>query len=284
MNAAKNNQSAQICALLEGAIQFLKYLMSRWCGNLIYAWSLVGRQEAACILNTNINNIPTTNNHLESFNSHFKETYIKQFQRGGSLLRVDTLCVCLVLYITPNLIRKRILQQQLENELSQRKNQYSSDDQKLNYQTIKENYYRYAYFEADEVRDCSAKRIFASGGIDKFNFVDNELLVWVKSETHMDLIYTVCVYPAEKATCQCLDFLTRGNACKHLRAAILCINWMRQQPGNFHLPEIKLLTREEIQYFEEKILIGKCSFIYLYLNWLIYKHYYILQMIMIMNQ
>ncbi|RGB41357.1 hypothetical protein C1646_752155 [Rhizophagus diaphanus] len=190
LNAAKNNQSAQICALLEGAIQFLKYLMSRWCGNLIHAWSLVGRKEAACILNTNINNIPT-NNHLESFNSHFKETYIKQFQRGGSLLHVDTLCACLVLYITPNLIRKRKLQQQLENELSQRKNQYLSDVQNLNYHTIKENYYRYAYFEVNEVRDCSAERIFASGGIDKFNFVDNELLVWIKSEIHMNLIYTV---------------------------------------------------------------------------------------------
>ncbi|CAB5374915.1 unnamed protein product [Rhizophagus irregularis] len=129
LNAAKNNQSAQICALLEGAIQFLKYLMSHW---MVISWS-----------------------------------------SRSSL--------------------KRILQQQLENELSQRKNQYLSNDQKLNYQTIKENYYRYAYFEADEVRDCSAKRIFASGGIDKFNFIDNELLVQVKSETHMDLIYTVCV-------------------------------------------------------------------------------------------
>ena len=53
--------------------------MSYWCGNLIYGWSLIGRQQAATILNTNINNISTTNNHLESFNSHFKETYIKQF-------------------------------------------------------------------------------------------------------------------------------------------------------------------------------------------------------------
>jgi hypothetical protein len=74
----------------------------------------------------------------------------------------------------------------------------------------------------------------------------------------MNLTYTVCVYPAKKATCQCLDFLTRGNACKHLRAATLCINWMRQQPDNNHLPEIKLLSQEEIQ---KNISIG----IYFYL-------------------
>jgi hypothetical protein len=135
-----SNQPANICALIEGAIQFLKYLLSYWCGNLIYGWSLVGRQQAAIILNTNINNIPTTNNHLESFNSHFKETYIKQFQREGSSIRVDTLCVSLILYITPNLIRKRKLQQQLENELFQRKNQYLLNNQELNYLTIKKNY------------------------------------------------------------------------------------------------------------------------------------------------
>ena len=150
-------------------------------------------------------------------------------------MRVDTLCVCLILYITPNLIRKRKLQQQLEDELFQRKNQYLSNNQNSDHLIIKENYNRCAYFNVDEIRDCSAQRIFASGGIDKLNFINNELFVWIKSETHMNLTYTVCVYPAEKATCQCLDFLTRGNACKHLRAATLCINWMRRQSGNNHL-------------------------------------------------
>ena len=52
------------------------------------------------ILNTPIDHIPTTNNHLESFNSHFKDVYIKQFQRGGLQLRVDTLCISLISFIT----------------------------------------------------------------------------------------------------------------------------------------------------------------------------------------
>ena len=56
------------------------------------------------ILNMPIDHIPTTNNHLESFNSHFKDVYIKQFQRGRSQFRVDTLCVSLISFITPNLI------------------------------------------------------------------------------------------------------------------------------------------------------------------------------------
>ena len=38
----------------------------------------------------------------------------------------------------------------------------------------------------------------------------------------------------------------------------LCINWMHQQSGNNHLPEIKLLSQEEIQ---KNISIG----IYFYL-------------------
>ena len=127
---------------------------------------------------------------------------------------------------------------------------------------INKNYNRCAYFEDDEERDCSATRILRSGGINKIEFTNNEILLWIKSETHMNFTYIVCVYPIEKAACQCPDFLTRGIACKHLRAAILYINWMRQQPNNSHLPEIKLPTQKEIQ---EEILISKFYFLYLFL-------------------
>ena len=64
--------------------------------------------------------------------------------------------------------------------------------EELNYFTeVKRNYNRYAYLEADKVKDCSAKRIFSTGGIDKFEFINNELLVWVKSETQKNFIYSI---------------------------------------------------------------------------------------------
>ncbi|CAB4399771.1 unnamed protein product [Rhizophagus irregularis] len=221
LNAAKNaNSSSQVLGLFEGAILFFQYLNSIWCGSLIFGWSHVGRCKAAELLNTSITNIPTTNNHLESFNSHFKDTYIKQFQRGGSQVRVDTLCISLISFITPNLIRKRNLQQKFDEELQSRKSHFAKDN--------------------------AAKRIFSSGGIQKYEYSIDELYIWVKSETKSNNVYTICLAPIEKASCQCLDFTIRGGACKHIRAAILCINWIRQEPQNQYLPYISLPTIEEL--------------------------------------
>ncbi len=40
--------------------------------------------------------------------------------------------------------------------------------------------------------------------------------------------------------CQCLDFLSRGGACKHIRAAIIWINWLRSQPSqNTYYPNLQ---------------------------------------------
>jgi hypothetical protein len=57
-----------------------------------------------------IANISTTNNHLKSFNSHFKNMYIKQFQRDRLQVKVDTLCISLISFIMLNLIQKCNLQ------------------------------------------------------------------------------------------------------------------------------------------------------------------------------
>ncbi|PKC56156.1 hypothetical protein RhiirA1_474413, partial [Rhizophagus irregularis] len=73
-----------------------------------------------------------------------------------------------------------------------------------------------------------------------------ELYIWVKSETKSNNVYTICLAPIEKALCQCLNFTIRGGACKHIRAAILCINWICQEPQNQHLPYISLPTIEEL--------------------------------------
>lgn len=194
-----------------------------------------------------IDHIPTTNNHLESFNSHFKDVYIKQFQRGGSQLRVDTLCVSLISFITPNLIRWHNLQQRLNEELQNRRSYFVTNEQE-NYDTaVQKNYKQYAYFEENVAKDNAAKRIFSSGRIQNYEYSADELYVWVKSETKSNSVYTVCLAPIEEASCQCLDFIFRGGACKHMRAAILCINWIRQEPSNQHLPHISLPTIEEIQ-------------------------------------
>jgi hypothetical protein len=57
-----------------------------------------------------------------------------------------------------------------------------------------------------------------------------------------------------KIQCQCMDFLSRGGACKHLRASVLWINWLRLQSSQlqyYHLldhrslPYISLPSRDD---------------------------------------
>jgi hypothetical protein len=164
---------------------------------------------------------------LESFNSHFKDTYIKQFQIDGLQVKVDTLCISFISFITPNLIQKCNLQQKFDKEFQSRKSHFGINIQENYNFAIQANYKQYAYFEENEAKDNAAKRRFSSGRI-QYEYSMDELYVWVKSETKSNSIYTICLTLFEKASCQCLDFLFRGSACKPIRAAILCINWVRQ--------------------------------------------------------
>ena len=64
-----------------------------------------------------------------------------------------------------------------------------------------------------------------------------------------------------------MDFLSRGGACKHLRASILWINWLRSQPpypkyyqtlNHQDLPYVSLPTHEDaIKKFPKGIRIVK---------------------------
>ena len=214
-------------SIFESAVLFFQYLNSVWCGSLIFEWSQEGRYKSAMILNTPIDHIPITNNYLESFNSHFKDVYIKQFQRGGSQFRVDTLYISLISFITPNLIWRRNLQQRLNEELQNKRSYFVTNEQENYDNAIQKNYKQYAYFEENNTKNNAAKRIFSSGRIQNYEYSADELYVWVKFETKSNSVYTICLAPIEKASCQCLDFIFCGDACKHMRAAILCINWIR---------------------------------------------------------
>ena len=170
-----------------------------------------------------------------------------QFQRNASQVRVNTLCISLISFITPNLIWKCNLQQKFEEELQNKKSCLGINVQENYNSAIQTNYNQCAYFEKNETKDNVAKRIFSFGGIQKYEYSIDKLYIWVKSETKSNSTYTICLIPIEKASCQCLDFLFHGGACKHMHAAILCINWIRQEPQNQHLPYIFLPTIEELQ-------------------------------------
>lgn len=201
------NVSSQALEIFEGCIKFFEYILVQWCGNLIFSWTEEARIYAAKILSVDRSFIPTTNNHLESFNSHLKDSYLREFQRNKTQLRVDTLIMCLVKFIIPNLIRRRKLQSQLDNEIKKRNNQLNLNNKQENTHLVKSNYQKLVYIEDDENRDLAAKRIFSMKGIEKYENTSTGLFVWVKSESQSNQVYTVCLDPLSKAGCQCIDFL-----------------------------------------------------------------------------
>ncbi|RIA83827.1 hypothetical protein C1645_880276 [Glomus cerebriforme] len=72
-------------------------------------------------------------------------------------------------------------------------------------------------------------------------YTNNSLLLWIKSSGSNQIeqqTYIVSLLPS--TYCQCLDFLSRGGACKHIRAAIIWINWLRSQPSeNIYYPNLQ---------------------------------------------
>ncbi|PKY18939.1 hypothetical protein RhiirB3_523149 [Rhizophagus irregularis] len=117
-----------------------------------------GRIIAANLLQVPLEKIPTTNNHLESFNSELKVCQLKKYQNNGHLLRFDILSVILIKNITPNILLKRNLKHELQIQLKER---YKSYVPFLPEERIQlENHYRQlVYYTPDPNRDEAAKWI-----------------------------------------------------------------------------------------------------------------------------
>ena len=98
-------------------MNFVYYIRDYWCGNLILGWCTYGRIIAADLLQVSLEQIPKTNNHLESFNSELKVHQLQKYQNNGHLLRLDVLSVILIKSITPNILLKRNLKNELQIQL-----------------------------------------------------------------------------------------------------------------------------------------------------------------------
>ncbi|PKY26541.1 hypothetical protein RhiirB3_528655 [Rhizophagus irregularis] len=77
--------------------------------DLAIGWCKYGRIVVVNLLQISLYQIPTTNNHLESFNSELKVHQLQKFQNNGHLLRFDFLSAILIKSITPNILLKRNL-------------------------------------------------------------------------------------------------------------------------------------------------------------------------------
>lgn len=141
---------------------------------------------------------------------------------------MDILSVILIKSITPNILLKRTLKKRLENQLIERHQNYTFSP--INQIQLESHYKQIAYYTPDTKRDEAAKRICSEKKIVHIEYNYSSLYLHVLSDKLTQFepkIYIVQLLP--KIQCQCMDFLSRGGACKHLRASVLWINWLRLQ-------------------------------------------------------
>src|SRR5207248_11393295 len=98
-------------------------------------------------------------------------------------------------------------------------------------------------------------RICKERKITHIEFNGESLYLWIISDNSTNFeskIYIIQLLPDIK--CQCMNFLSRGSACKHLRASILWNNWLQSQPpypkyyqtlNHQDLPYVSLLTHKD---------------------------------------
>jgi hypothetical protein len=222
---------------------------------LITGWCTYGRIIAADLLQVPLEQIPKTNNHLESFNSELKIHQLQKYQNNGHLLRFDVLSLILIKSITPNILLKRNLKCELQLQLKERQKLYTPFLPEERIQ-LENHYNQLAYYTPDSNRDEAANRICKEKKIIQVEFNGETLYLWIISDVSTQLqpkIYIIQLLP--NVICQCMDFLSRGGACKHIRASIFWINWLRLQPPHpkyyntlehQNLPYISLPTKDEI--------------------------------------
>ena len=93
----------------KAALSFLHYLNSYLrIQSLWLAWSMGGVIEAAKHLKIPVNDVPRTNNHLESFNGRIKLKYFKMYMHSGWLPRIDLWVLLVITRVIPDFFHERV--------------------------------------------------------------------------------------------------------------------------------------------------------------------------------
>ncbi|CAI2166317.1 5539_t:CDS:2 [Funneliformis geosporum] len=212
--------NTKILALYDGQLEFITYLKNDWVNELMHMWTFYGRKKAADILDIDVNSMPWTTEYLEGFRSQFNSKRILRFQRKGHVLRLDALGVIALFDHHINTIAF--------DDLDPRK------EEEANLFLIKEKI---------KFIEFNGQYLFVRIQCDVKN------PEYVPSNKNMDY-YIVCLAPL--ISCHCFNFLLRGGACSHIRAAIKVVNWMRQEPRtrsyfnnleHWEMPHVRLNSR-----------------------------------------
>ncbi|CAG8735721.1 6060_t:CDS:2, partial [Funneliformis mosseae] len=249
--------------IYDGQLEFITYFKKDWVNELMHMWTFYGRKKAADILAIDVNVMPWTTDYLEGFRRQFNSKRILRFQRKGHVLRLDALGVMLVKCITPICNIQRDLWNNIDDILN-RKSQ-SQGEEEFEEGVIRALFDHYintiAFDDLDPRKEEEANLFLINEKIKFIEFNGQYLFVkiqcdiknpeYVPNNKNMDY-YIVCLAPF--ISCHCFNFLLRGGACSHIRAAIKVVNWMRLEPRtriyfnnleHWEMPHIQLDSRIE---------------------------------------
>lgn len=207
--------------------------------SLWQSWSQWGRLTAAAVMKIPVEGVIPTTNHLESFNCILKRRHIPEWLHSGHRLRFDTLIHLLVTQILPSIFSTRKANREYTKWLSLRfGNSITHTSGSINLERAQhlqsQSSKAQAWWASDSRRDSQAANILRSGNIINMSRdIDGNTICANCYSTSGVGSYIVKISRSGFGSCSCLDFQSRGGACKHMRALRLLIDdWVRtgQEP------------------------------------------------------
>jgi len=233
--------------IAEKGLKHLNDYLGYWCMESLWcSWSDYGRQIAAKILNCALDGVLPTTNHLESFNGVLKRKHLRRWQCGGWRLRVDVLLRLLVTKILPAIFEQRAAER-IDIGIWEGQMRSIPGGATLLKATLASGsgpvVPTIAYLVPNENRDLAAAEMLVNNQIEIPSFFETGLTFVCHSSLALafennPVSYTVTLGFDGSATCKCLDFITRGGACKHIHAAVLRLDALRA--NGLNLPAIRL--------------------------------------------
>lgn len=227
-------------------LAYLAYMRSQWMPRAMWeGWSRKGRIDAAKRMGIPVEGVLPTTNHLEAFNGSLKKNHLPQWQHSGARLRFDLLIFHLTCNILPRVYgRHRMLvgyrtwkterfrpaaggkDLHTLHRLGTDAAQSANSDNTAAVQPQRP----WFYFQPDTRRDVEAEAILRRALLRPISSVI-PFELWAECASSSSapsntppILYQLTFHPSGSATCTCPDWLTRGGACKHLRAFRLVID------------------------------------------------------------
>ncbi|KIJ41626.1 hypothetical protein M422DRAFT_255244 [Sphaerobolus stellatus SS14] len=228
-------EDSETTSLGERGLLHVEYLDGYWCNDSLWqSWSDFGHRLVSHHLKCSFDGFLPTTNHLESFNGLLKHKHLQRWQRGGCRLRVDMLLQLLVLKVLPSIFEQRHLEAMEDQRWAARIQTIPGGQQIIKAKAAADLMLPpIAYLVVDQQRDQAATALVQQQKISistfypeglYFNSYSSLLTVHDKNPR----VYQVRLGYKGMASCTCADFMNRGGACKHIRAALLQINLLRQ--------------------------------------------------------